>query len=85
VISLQCVLEKADDVSIVWILGETQSTAVVHELLELIGLVFAELFDGDLLLLFLDGGVFLLLGAARKTLPWKRSFQEVEEDVANGL
>ena len=57
----------------------------MHKLLELVGLVLAELLDGDLLLLFLDGGVFLLLGAARETLPWKRSFQEVEEDVANGL
>jgi hypothetical protein len=57
----------------------------VHELLELIRLVLAELLDGDLLLLFLDGGVFLLLGATRKTLPWERALKEVEEHVPNSL
>lgn len=57
----------------------------MHKLLELIGLVLAELFDGDLLLLFLDGGVLLLLGAAWKTLPWERAFEEVEENVPDGL
>jgi hypothetical protein len=46
----------------------------VHKLLEFIGLVLAKLLDGNLLLLLLDGGVFLLLGTARKTLPWERAF-----------
>jgi hypothetical protein len=84
-ISLQSILEKPDNVSIVWILGETKSPAVVHKLLELVRLVLAELLDGDLFLLLLDGGVFLLLGATRKTLPWERAFKEVEKDVSNSL
>jgi hypothetical protein len=57
----------------------------VHKLLELVGLVLAELLDGDLLLLLFDGGVLLLLGSARKALPWERAFQEVEQDVSNSL
>jgi len=57
----------------------------VHEFLELIRLVAAELLDRDLLLLLLDGGVLLGLGPARETLPRKRAAQEVEDDVTDGL
>ena len=40
-VSFHAPFEKADDISIVWILGEGQTSAVVHELFELFRLVFA--------------------------------------------
>jgi len=61
---LHAALEQANDVAVVWVLGETQASAVVHELSEFLGLVLAELIDCGLLLLLLDGRVFLSLGSA---------------------
>lgn len=43
----------------------------MHELLELYGLVQAELLDSDFLLLAFNVVVFLVLGSARETLPWE--------------
>jgi len=57
----------------------------VHELLEFLRLVTAELLDGSLLLLFLNVGVLLGLGSARKSLPRKTTAQEVKDNVTNGL
>lgn len=57
----------------------------MHELLELIWLISAELLDGYLLLLLLNVGILLLLGASWETLPRKNSLQEVEENVTDGL
>jgi hypothetical protein len=59
--SLGATLEETNNVSVVWILGEGESSAVVHELSEFLWLVLAEFFNGHLLLLFLDIGVFFLL------------------------
>ena len=66
-------------------MSEGKASAVVHELSELVWLVLAELLDLNLLLLFLDVGVLLSLGSTWKSLPWERSFQEVQEHMANGL
>ena len=53
--------EKASDITIIWILGKTKATTVMHKLSELLRLVFAKFVDGRLLLFFLDGGIFLSL------------------------
>ena len=76
-VSLHAALEQVNDVGVVGVLGERQASAVVHVLLELLGLVSAEFLDGDLLLLLLDVGVLLLLGSSRKALPGKLSLEEV--------
>lgn len=54
-------LEKVQDVLVVGVGRKREAAAVVHELLELRGLVQAELVDGDLLLLSLDVIIFLVL------------------------
>jgi len=59
--SLHATLEESGNVRVVWILGEGESTAVVHILSEFLRLILAEFFDGHFLLLFLDVGVFFLL------------------------
>ena len=82
---IHAALEQLDDVPVVWVLGETQTSAVVHELSELLWLVFAQLVDGRLFLLLFDGSVLLGLGSAWQTLPWQRALQEVEQDVTDGL
>ena len=82
---LHAVLEQVNDETIVWVLSETQISAVIHELLELLRLVFAEVFDGNLLFLLLDVGILLSLGSAWEALPWERSFQEVKEHMADSL
>ena len=58
---LHAALEQSDDVAIVWVLGEAETSAVVHEFLEFFWLILAELLDLHLLLLFLDVGVLLSL------------------------
>lgn len=82
---LHAALEESDDVAIVRVLGEAEASAVVHELLEFLGLVLAKLLDLDLLLLFLDVGVLLGLGSTWKSLPWESTLEEVEQDVSDGL
>ena len=54
-------LEQTDDVTIVGILCKTEAFTVMHELLELIWLVSAELIDCDLLLLLFNVGILLSL------------------------
>ena len=85
VVLLHACLKQGDDISIVWILSKREASAIVHEFCKLIGLVLAKLLDFDLLLLFLDVGVLLSLGSTWKTLPWERSFQEIQEHMADGL
>ena len=82
---LHATFKQADDVAVVGVLGEAEATAVVHELLELFGLIAAEVFDGSLLLLFLDVGVLFSLGAAGQALPREGTAQEVKDHVADGL
>jgi hypothetical protein len=84
-VSLHAALEKADDVGVIWVLSETECSAVVHEFSELFRLVLAQFFHGHFFLLFFDVGIFLLLGSAWKSLPWKRSLQEVQQHVTNGF
>ena len=57
----------------------------MHEFLELLWLVLAKLLDLDLLLLFLDIGVLLGFGSSWEALPWESTYQEIEENVTNGL
>jgi len=84
-VALHAALEQRRDVAVVGVGREGKSAAVVHEFLELGGLVEAELVDGHLLLLALDVIIFLVLGAPGKTLPWERAAEEVQQDVADGL
>jgi hypothetical protein len=84
-VTLHAAFEKTDDVGIIRVLGEAQATAVMHELLEFLGLIPAELFDGGLLLLLFDVGILLSLGSTGETLPWERTFQKVEDHMTNGF
>jgi len=85
VVSLHALLEQGENVAVIWVLGERQSTAIFHELLELSRLVLAELCEGHLLLLSFDCGVLLVFGASRKALPRKRATQEVDEYMTDSL
>ena len=85
IVLLHAGLKQGDDVTVVRVLSEGQSSAVVHEFGKLVWLVLAELFDLDFLLLFLDVSVFLGLGSSWEALPWERAFQEIQEHVTNCL
>jgi hypothetical protein len=61
IVFLHAALEKSDDVAIIWVLSETETSAVVHKFLEFFGLILAKLLDLNLLLLFLDIGILLSL------------------------
>ena len=82
-VTLHATFEKTDDVRIIGVLGKAQAAAIVHELLEFLGLVSAKLLDGSLLLLLFDVGVLLSLGPSRKTLPWETTFQKVKDHMTN--
>lgn len=84
-IALHAAFEQAQDVAVVRVCGEGQRAAVLHELLELCGLVETELVNRDLLLFAFDVVVLLVLGASRKTLPGQGTAQEVQKHVTNGL
>jgi len=85
IVFLHAALEQSDDVAIVWVLGEAETSAVVHEFLEFFWLILAELLDLDLFLLFLDVGVLLSLRPSWEALPWESTLQEVEKHMTNGL
>jgi hypothetical protein len=67
-------LEQTDDVSVVGVLSKTETSAVVHEFFELLWLVLAQFFNRNFLLLLFDVSILLLLGSARKSLPWEGAF-----------
>ena len=83
--SLHAALEEPNDVRVIWVLGETETSAVVHEFSEFLWLVLAEFLDGHFLLLFLDVGVLLLLVSSWESLPWELTLQEVKEHMTNGF
>ena len=85
VVLLHAAFEQIDDEGVVWILGKGQIAAVVHELSELFWAVLAKVFDSDFLLLFLNVSILFFLGSTWETLPWKLTFQEVKEHMANSL
>ena len=66
-------------------MGEAEATAVVHELLEFLGLVSGELLNGCFLLLFLNIGILLSLRSTGKSLPRKRATQEVKDNVSDSF
>ena len=82
---LHATFEQANDVAVVGVLGEAQTSAVVHELSEFIGLVFAQVIDGGLLLFLLNGSVLFGLGSSWKSLPRQRAFKEIEDDVSDSF
>jgi len=84
-VSLHARLKQTYDVRVIWVLCEREASAVVHKLAELLWLVLAKFFHSYLLLLFLNVGVLFLFGSSWKSLPRKRSFEEVKQDVTNGL
>lgn len=84
-VPLHAAFEQADDVAVIRVLGEAEATAVMHELLELFGLVAAEVLDRSLLLLLLDVSVLFSLRAAGQALPREGTAQEVKDNVTDGL
>lgn len=66
-------LEQADDECVVWLFGELQFAAIVHEFLEFLRVSLAELIYGDFELLFLNVAVLFVLGSSWETLPGERA------------
>ena len=85
IVALHALLEDRHDVAVVGLRSELQLAAVLHEGLELAGLVQTELVQRHLLLLSLNVVVFLVLRAAGQTLPWQGAAQEIEKHVADRL
>ena len=83
--SLHASFEQADDVPIIWVLCEAETSAIVHELLEFVRLVSTELFDGHLLFLHLNVGVLFLLWSTWEALPRQWTSEEIEKDMTYGL
>jgi len=78
-------LKEAQAGPVVGLLLEIELSAVLHELLELVGVSAAELLKGRLNLLLFDSGVLLVLGATWESLPWELTLKEVQKDMAYGL
>jgi len=57
-ILLHAGLEKANDVAVVWILSETQTATVMHELSKLLRLILTQLVNRRLFFLLFDCRVF---------------------------
>lgn len=57
----------------------------MHELLEFLRLISAELLDGGFLLLFLNVSILLGLGSTRESLPRKRAAQEVKDNMTDSF
>ena len=85
IVALHALLEDRHDVAVVGLRSELQLAAVLHEGLELAGLVQTELVQRHLLLLSLNVVVFLVLRAAGEALPGEGSAQEIQKHVSNGL
>jgi len=73
-VSLHAALEQVDDISIIRVLSECKAPAVVHELLEFIGTVLAEIFNLDFFLLLFDVSILLGFRFSWKALPGECSF-----------
>ena len=84
-VSLHALLEEAHADLVVGFLLELEGSAVGHEVVELLGHSLAELFECGLELLLLDILILFVLGLAWKSLPRKLAFEEVEQDMADGL
>ena len=85
VVALHAAFEETQDEAVVGVSSEAQPAAVLHEFLELAGLVHAEFVDSDFLLFALDVIIFFILGASGKALPGERAAEEVQKHVADGL
>jgi uncharacterized membrane protein len=70
---------------VVGFLLKLQLAAILHELFEFGWVAFAELIQGGLHLLLLNVAIFVVLRAARKSLPGQTASQEVQEYVADCL
>ena len=62
--TLHAALKEGQAGLVVGLLLEFKGSAVLHELFEFRGLSTAEVFEGGLDLLLLDGGVLLVLGSS---------------------
>lgn len=82
---LHAALEEAQHELVVWVLGELELAAVVHELAELLWVSLAQLVDGDFELLLLDVVVLFVLRSPWQPLPRQTPAQEVQQHVADGL
>jgi hypothetical protein len=78
-------LEHTDDVAIVGFLSETQTSAVVHELLIDLRLILAKIFNRNFFLFLFNVGIFLSLRSSWKALPWQRALQEIKQNMTNGF
>ena len=58
-ILLHATLKEANDVAVIRVLCEAQTSAIMHELSEFFWLIFAKVIDSCLLLFLLNGCVFL--------------------------
>ena len=83
VVPLHASLKEADSSLVIRLLFELERSAVLHELLELGRVSRAKIFKWCFHLLLFDGVVLLVLASAWETLPWKRSFKQVKEHVAD--
>mgnify|MGYP006901765532 CR=1 FL=1 len=83
--SLEAALKHVERGLVVGLLLKFEGAAVVHELLELVGVAPAELLEGRFNLLLLNVIVLFILGAAGQPLPGQTSFEQVEQHVADGF
>jgi hypothetical protein len=63
--------EELVNVLVVGVLRERKLSAILHELKELVWLVFAQFLKGHFLLLFLNIIVLFIFGSSWESLPWE--------------
>ena len=83
--TLHQLAEEATEVIIVGLFFEIQITAVLEVLRELLGALSSQLLDRGLNLLFLNSVILIVFIFTGEALPRKRSLEEVEQDVTDGL
>ena len=83
VVPLQARFKEANASPIVGLLLKFEGTAVLHELSEFRWVAATKLLQRSLNLFLLDRIVFLVLAATWQTLPWERSLNQVEENMAD--
>jgi len=76
-------LEQANEVLVVWLLLKLKDPTVLHELLELRRIPFAQLLQCGLDLLLLNIVILFIFASAWQALPRQASSKEIQEDMAN--
>ena len=82
---LHALLKQPYHVLVVWVLLKLQLPAVLHELLELRWVTFAELIQSSFNLLLFDVCILFILTPTWQSLPGQTASEQVKKHMTNSL